>query len=328
MKRKILTVLREREDYVSGQELCDALGVSRTAVWKVIKQLKEEGYKIEAVQNKGYRLVESPDIMDESEIGSRLHTRWAGSELHYYAETGSTNADAKQFAEQGAVHGTLVVADTQTSGRGRRGHSWQSPAGTTIAMSLVCRPDFSPEKASMLTLVMGLAVADAIAEVTGLDTKIKWPNDTVINQKKVTGILTEMSAEPDYIQYVIIGIGINVNSGIEAFPEEIRDMATSLKIESKKQISRAEIIAAVMKYFENYYEIFCRTQDLSGIREAYHKRLANLNADVKVLDPKGTYPGIARGIDEDGNLLVELSDGTVQKVNAGEVSVRGLYGYV
>lgn len=328
MKEKILTVLRQREDFVSGQELCESIGVSRTAVWKVIKQLKEEGYGIESVQNKGYCLQTSPDILEPSEVASRLHTKWAGLELHYLPVTGSTNADAKILAEQGAPHGMLVLADSQRGGRGRRGHLWQSPAGTTISMSLLCRPTFSPEKASMMTLVMGLAVADAIESMTGLETFIKWPNDIVIHQKKVTGILTEMSAEPDFIQYVIIGVGINVNSEIEAFEEDVRGIASSLKIESGKKISRAQLVAEILKNFESYYEKFQETLDLSGIMQHYNERLVNLHRQVKVLDPKDTFEGIARGIDAGGNLLVETLHGEITKVNAGEVSVRGLYGYV
>lgn len=328
MKAEILAALRGKKEYVSGQELCDALGVSRTAVWKSIGQLREEGYLIDAVPNKGYRLLEAPDLLNENELSCRLQTQWAGRELHCFSETGSTNIDAKQLAENGAPHGTLVTADTQTNGRGRRGHSWQSPAGTTIAMSLVLRPAFSPDKASMLTLVMGLAVAEAIEEVTGLATQIKWPNDTVVNHKKVTGILTEMSAEPDFIQYVIIGTGINVNSDPSTFPEEIRDMATSLKQECGHMISRADLVAAAMAHFEEDYERFCLTCDLSMLKESYEKRLANRDAEVKVLDPAGAYPGIARGIDLYGDLLVETADGSIKKINAGEVSVRGLYGYV
>ncbi len=306
--------------------MCDTFGVSRTAVWKAIKALREEGYEIEAVQNKGYRLVDAPDVMTAQEIASRLNTSWAGCEVHYYDTTGSTNIEAKQFAEQGAPHGTLVIADTQTGGRGRRGHTWQSPSGSSIAMSLVMRPQIPPEKASMLTLVMGLAVADAIRSVSGMETQIKWPNDAVVNKKKVTGILTEMSAEPGYIQYVVIGIGINVNSALEEFPEEIRDMATSLKLECGHQISRAQVITETMRYFEQYEAVFEKTLDLSGLITHYNELLVNRDAQVRVLDPKGDYEGISRGIDAEGNLLVEAC-GEVRKVNAGEVSVRGLYGY-
>ena len=328
-KSDILALLRNSRDYVSGQQLCAQFGVSRTAVWKAINQLKEDGYQIEAVSHKGYRLLESPDILSESEILSRLTTDWAGRTLHYFNETGSTNIDAKRCAEEGEPHGTTVVANTQSAGRGRRGRLWQSPAGRAIYMTILLKPRFIPDKASMLTLVMALSVADAIAEATGLSAGIKWPNDVVVNKKKVCGILTEMNAELDYIQYVVIGVGINVNNNSpEEFPEEIRQTATSLKIESGMQISRAALLERVLAHFEKNYNIFTKKLDLSALMEAYDARLLNLNAEVRVLDPKGEYTGIARGINPAGELLVEKENGEVVPVYAGEVSVRGLYGYI
>lgn len=325
-QEELLAELKASKDYISGQELCEKFGVSRTAVWKAIQKLKNGGYLIQSVQNKGYKLVDDTDVLNETEIRERLHTKWAGQNLVYKDVTASTNIDAKELGEQGAAHGTLVVADKQTAGRGRRGHSWDTMGGTTIAMSLLCRPKVDPGRASMLTLVMGLALAEAIEDVCGQETKIKWPNDTVIHGKKVTGTLTEMSAEMDLIHYVVIGTGINVNTPTEDFAEEIRDMAGSLKTECGHACSRAETIAKTMDYFEKYYEIFEKTEDLSGLKEAYEAKLVNQNAQVRVLDPKGEYEGIARGIDELGNLLVE-TEGGIQKVYAGEVSVRGLYGY-
>ena len=328
-KSDILALLRNSKDYVSGQQLCAQFGVSRTAVWKAINQLKEDGYQIEAVSHKGYRLLESPDILSESEILSRLTTDWAGRTLHYFNVTGSTNIDAKRYAEEGEPHGTTVVANMQSAGRGRRGRLWQSPAGSAIYMTIMLKPQFVPDKASMLTLVMALSVADAIVEVTGLSAGIKWPNDIVVNKKKVCGILTEMNAELDYIQYVVIGVGINVNNNSpEEFPEEIRKTATSLKIESGMQISRAALLERVLAYFEKNYNIFTQSLDLSALMEAYDARLLNLNAEVRVLDPKGEYTGIARGINPAGELLVEKENGEVVPVYAGEVSVRGLYGYI
>ncbi len=328
-KSDILALLRNSKDYVSGQQLCTQFGVSRTAVWKAINQLKEDGYQIEAVSHKGYRLLESPDILSENEILSRLTTDWAGRTLHYFTETGSTNIDAKRYAEEGEPHGTTVVADMQSAGRGRRGRLWQSPAGSAIYMTMLLKPKFMPDKASMLTLVMALSVADAIVEATGLSAGIKWPNDIVVNKKKVCGILTEMNAELDYIQYVVIGVGINVNNNSpEEFPEEIRQTATSLKIELGMQISRAALLERVLAHFEKNYDIFTKTLDLSALMEAYDARLLNLNAEVRVLDPKGEYTGVARGINPAGELLVEKENGEVVPVYAGEVSVRGLYGYI
>lgn len=328
-KSDILFLLRDSRDYVSGQQLCTQFGVSRTAVWKAINQLKEEGYEIEAVSRKGYRLLESPDILSRSEIVSRLKTEWMGREVYYFDETSSTNIDAKRFAEEGAPHGAVVVADMQKSGRGRRGKTWESPSGSAIYMTILLKPDFPPEKAPMLTLVMALSVADAITEMTGLESGIKWPNDIVVNGKKVCGILTEMNVEPDFIQYVVIGVGINVNNGsAEEFPEEIRQTATSLKIESGVQVSRAALVSHVLAQFEKNYDTFVRTLDFSVLMNDYDKHLLNLNREVKVLDPKGEYTGIARGINRTGELIVETGDGRLVEVYAGEVSVRGLYGYV
>lgn len=346
MKAEMIRLLRESGEYKSGQELCDRFQVSRTAVWKVINQLKEEGYVIEAKQNRGYRLLESPDTMEAYELESRMCTEWAGRKVFYKKETGSTNIDCKQLAARGEPHGTLAVAETQAAGRGRRGRGWQSPAGEAIYMSLLCRPDFSPEKAPMLTLVMGVSVAEAVERCTGLGAKIKWPNDVVVNGKKICGILTEMEMglETKEIQYLVIGVGINVNNGFAemqekedrgsarraAFPGELLDKATSLFLEAErgeKKILRAPLVQYVMEAFEKNYELFLQTLDLSLLRESYNGYLVSRNAAVKVLDPKGEYAGIAREIDDMGDLLVETEDGEVKKVYSGEVSVRGIYGY-
>ena len=210
-KTRILKKLLETDGYLSGQELCEQLGVSRTAVWKYMKQLKEEGYEIEAVQNKGYCLKDVPDVLGESEIKSRLHTRWAGQTLYYYDEIDSTNTQIKRLAEEDAPHGTLAVADYQSRGKGRRGRAWDSPHGSAIYMSILFRPEIRPDRASMLTLVIGLSVTQAIRSNLGLQAQIKWPNDVVLNGKKLVGILTEMSAQMNYIEYLVTGIGINAN---------------------------------------------------------------------------------------------------------------------
>lgn len=326
MKTEILSLLRERENYVSGQELCNHFGVSRTAVWKVMNQLKEEGYEIEAVKNKGYKLLNQPDILSINEIAGRLNTKWAGRKLYCLEETGSTNTDAKRLLEEGAPDGTLVVADKQNSGKGRRGRSWSSPKGTSIYMSIALKPSYNPDKASMVTLIMALAVAKGIREQAGLTAFIKWPNDVVVNKKKVCGILTEMNAEPDYIHSVVIGTGINVNE--QEFPEEIRETATSLFLEKGEKLTRAKLVASVMEYFEQDYEKFLERGDLSGLLEEYNGLLINRGKKVKVLDPKQEWEGTARGINEKGQLLVEDEKGQLVEVYAGEVSVRGLYGYI
>lgn len=331
MKSEILTLLRNSGDYISGQQLCDQFGVSRTAVWKVINQLKEEGYRIESVSRKGYRLVESPqDILSQSEIASRLETKWAGQRLYYFDATGSTNTDAKRYGEEGEPHGTVVVADMQTTGKGRRGRSWQSPSGEAVYFTILLRPDFAPNKASMVTLVMALSVAKALKEVSGVEAGIKWPNDIVVHKKKVCGILTEMSMTPeiDEIQFVVVGVGVNVNNDVQTFPEEIRGTATSLKAETGKRVGRSRLIERILAHFEENYEVFERTLDMSGLIEDYQSHLINMGAQVRVLDPAGEYTGISKGITKMGELIVEKADGETVLVYAGEVSVRGLYGYV
>lgn len=326
MKEEILRLLRSADGYISGQELCNRFGVSRTAVWKAINQLKEAGYEIEAQQNKGYRLMAAPDLMTEAEIKSLMHTEWVAKEVLYFDTIDSTNTKAQELAEKGYPSGTLVVADKQESGKGRRGRSWVSPSGTGIFMTLMIKPDINPNNASMLTLVAALAVAKAITSVTGEEAMIKWPNDIVVNSKKVCGILTEMNAQFDYINHIVVGIGINVHN--ESFPEEISQMASSLMIEAGgKRFHRAQIIAETMSYFEQYYDTFLKTQDLSVLVREYDELLVNRNKSVRVLDPKEPFDGKAMGITPKGELIVDTWESR-KLVSSGEVSVRGIYGYV
>ena len=331
-KSDILALLRNSEDYVSGQRLCDRFGVTRTAVWKVINQLKEEGYQIESVPRRGYRLVESPeDVLSISEISSRLTTQWAGRRLFYFDATGSTNNDAKRLAEEGEPHGTVVVADVQNAGKGRRGRAWQTLSGTALSFTLLLRPEFAPDKASMITLVMALSVAQAVEEVAGAAATIKWPNDIVVNKKKICGMLTEMTMTPemDEIQYIVVGVGINVNnSSPEEFEEGIRPTATSLRIETGQQLGRAALLGSVLVRFEENYAAFLKTLDLSQLRESYQRHLQGVGTEVRVLDPAGEYTGISHGINDQGELVVVRENGERVQVYAGEVSVRGLYGYV
>jgi BirA family biotin operon repressor/biotin-[acetyl-CoA-carboxylase] ligase len=325
LKSEILKLLKENDSYVSGQELCERFGVSRTAIWKVIRQLEEEGYKIEAVRNKGYHFIDSCDIMTKTEIESCIRGVF-GRTVEYYDIIDSTNIKAKRLAEEGAVSGTLVVSDCQNAGRGRRGREWVSPSGKNIFMSLILRPDILPGSASMLTLVAALAVHDGIKKETGLTTAIKWPNDIVANGKKLCGILTEMSAELEGIHYVVVGIGINTN--MEEFPEEVRAVATSLCLETGNTVRRSPLIASIMESFEQYYEEFISQGDLSGLISVYNNSMVNAGREVKILDSAGDYTGKALGINERGELLVEMQSGEVKHVISGEVSVRGLYGYV
>ncbi len=334
MKTKILQVLRQNpEGFVSGQQLCEQLGVSRTAVWKTIHQLKEAGYVIQAVQNKGYHLLSAPDILCESEIASQLDTKWLGRSIRYFKELDSTNAEAKRIAEEtdnANWHGTVVVADTQTAGRGRRGRSWSSPPGMGLFFTILLKPEIDPSNAPMLTLVKAMAVVKGIQQTTGLQPQIKWPNDVVLHGKKIVGILTEMSAQIDYVNHIVVGTGINVHH--KELPEEIAKTATSLDLElvtkdHMVQISRAQLLGAVLSCFETYYERYLKNEDLSALVEEYNSMLVNKDRMVRVLDPLGEFAGTALGINERGELLVD-KEGEVVKVSSGEVSVRGIYGYV
>jgi BirA family biotin operon repressor/biotin-[acetyl-CoA-carboxylase] ligase len=325
MKSEILKWLRKDGGYVSGQALCERFGVSRTAIWKAIRQLQEQGYQIEGVRNKGYHLIDSCDIMTKTEIISCIKGTF-GRNVEYYDTIDSTNIRAKRLAEEGADTGTLVVADCQNSGRGRRGRVWVSPAGKNIFMSLILRPDILPSQASMLTLVSALAILKGVKKATGLQTAIKWPNDIIAHGKKMCGILTEMSAELEGVHYVVVGIGINVN--MESFPEEVSQIATSLLLETGVITRRSHLIASIMQAFEEYYEEFISQGDLSGLISVYNIHMVNALKEVRVLDPAGSYQGKALGINEKGELLVELPGGEVKHVISGEVSIRGLYGYV
>ncbi|MDO4941836.1 MAG: biotin--[acetyl-CoA-carboxylase] ligase [Lachnospiraceae bacterium] len=326
MKTKILTYLRNTDQYLSGEQLSQQFGVSRTAVWKYMKQLKEEGYQIESVPRKGYRLIETADRITSSEILSQNKASWIGKEIEYFESTDSTNNRIRSFAEEGRKQGLLAVAEEQTGGKGRRGRSWDSPPGTGIWMSLLLKPCIEPHKASMITILAALAMARAIEKVTDLSPKIKWPNDIVINRKKTCGILTEMSAELEEIRYIILGIGINANT--ESFNRDIADKATSIYLENGEKIKRAKLIAEFCMEFEQLYEEFLRCGDLHTIKEAYESYLINIGKIVKIMKNRREEIRKAIGINELGELVVEDAEGRKEIVFSGEVSVRGLYGYV
>ena len=256
-------------------------------------------------------------------IKSRLSEGAAGCTLFYRDAVDSTNEWAKRDANEGAADRSIYFAEKQTAGKGRRGRSWQSPVGSSVAMSVLLRLQIPPEDASMLTLVMGLAAAEGLKEVSSLETCIKWPNDVVVGGKKLCGILTEMNSRADY---VVIGIGININ--VPSFPEELKETATSLYIAGGREIQREAAAAAVISHFFADYETFVKTRDLSGLRGAYEAMLANKGRQVRVLDRMAPYCGVAEGINDKGELLVRREDGSLGTVFAGEVSVRGIYGYV
>lgn len=325
MKNMILTMLKDADGFLSGEELSRQLGVSRTAVWKQITKLKEEGYNVESAPRKGYRLLASPDQLTEKEIRYDLETVQLGQQILCFEEIDSTNLEIKRQVLNKGQHGLVVVAEEQTKGRGRKGRSWVSPKGTGIWMSILLKPRIDPHSASMLTLVAGLAVCESIKAMTGLEAKIKWPNDIVINGKKICGILTEMSTEIDHLGYVVLGIGINVNT--EMFPQGIQDIASSIFIESGQKISRVKLLQNILKSLEKYYDIFIKDCDLRNLIEQYKQLCVTYQNYVSVIGRTETKKGLIIDITDTGELIMENEDGR-HKIIAGEVSVRGMYGYV
>lgn len=318
MRNKILNMLKNTESYISGEEMSRELGITRAAVWKHIKHLKNEGYNILSVTNKGYCFRGKADNISTEDIKRNLTTEYIARNIHYVSAIDSTNNEAKRCSYM--PDGTLIIADVQTEGKGRLGREWQSPHGTGIWMSILLKPETDPYKVSQITLIAGIAVCRAI----GSSAKIKWPNDVVMNSKKLCGILTEMSAQTDRIDYVICGIGINVNT--TKFPEELAEKATSLFEETKIQHNREEIAARVLNEFENLYNIF-KEQGFGLILEEYRRLCITIDKDVQLIYNRKTVTGKAVDVDESGALIVETADGKIS-VTSGEVSVRGIYGYI
>lgn len=319
---RILELLRRQEGFLSGEDIGRELSITRAAVWKGIKKLREEGYEIEAVTNRGYRLTNPETMYNKRELEQGLKTKTMGQSIYFYEETDTTNNRARELAQEGAPEGTLVVAEKQTAGRGRRGKVWESPPGTGIWMSLVLRPQIMPAEASVLTLLCGLATAEAIKAETGLSAGIKWPNDILINGKKAVGILTEMDCEMSEVHFVIPGIGINVNTA--SFPPEIADIATSLYLECGKTVSRRRLVHKVLERLEEHYETFLRTGSFTAMLEDYRKHCITLGKEVHVL---GREPFFAEALDitPEGELLVRRADnGKEEVVFSGEVSIRGV----
>lgn len=319
---RILELLRRQEGFLSGEDIGRELSITRAAVWKGIKKLREEGYEIEAVTNRGYRLTNPETMYNKRELEQGLKTKTMGQSIYFYEETDTTNNRARELALEGAPEGTLVVAEKQTAGRGRRGKVWESPLGTGIWMSLVLRPQIMPAEASVLTLLCGLATAEAIEAETGLSAGIKWPNDILINGKKAVGILTEMDCEMSEVHFVIPGIGINVNTA--SFPPEIAEIATSLYLECGKTVSRRRLVHKVLERLEEHYETFLWTGSFAAMLEDYRKHCITLGKEVHVL---GREPFFAEALDitPEGELLVRRADnGKEEVVFSGEVSIRGV----
>lgn len=320
LDEKILNVLRtHRDSYVSGEDLCRSAGISRAAIWKHIEKLREEGYEIEAMPHFGYRLRTIPDRLVPAEIKWRLRAKVFGREVLSYKKLNSTNDAAYKLAENGIKEGTVIIAEEQERGKGRHGRMWSSPAKDGIYMSLILRPKMAPAEIPQITLITAVSVAKAIRRATGLTASIKWPNDILINNRKVCGILTEMKAEQDVIDFIIVGIGVNVNTQIRNLPHG----ATSLRDESKhvgggEHISRIRIVQAILEEFERDY-ILLKKEGSGPIIEEWKRLSMMLGSRVKIVLPEKSFEALAHDIDPDGGLVVRLESGILKKISSGDV---------
>lgn len=317
----ILRIFHEQGGFISGEMISRELNVSRTAVWKQINGLRKSGYVIEAVPSQGYRLLSAPDILSVDEIAAHLGVSLIGSNLVCFAETTSTNADAFRLAEHGADEGTVVLADMQSNGKGRMGRRWSSPPGVNLYCSIVLRPPVMPYEAPQLTFLSAVAVARSIELLTGLEPEIKWPNDVLINGKKVAGLLNEMSAETDGINFVILGIGVNLNMTKDLFPPDLRHPATSLLIESGKPVCRSRFAAVMVKEIDRLYAGFL-SHGFSLVRTEWQQR-CNAHGRELVVSDGGleTARGLFAGIDSDGALLLRRKDGQIVRILSGDVRI-------
>ena len=326
MRRYILEMLKKSEGQpVSGTELSKKLEISRTAIWKHMNVLKNEGYEIESVAKKGYILHSVPDRLLPEELVSFLETKWLGHNINYNESVTSTNSIAKELGNDNCPNGQICICEEQLNGRGRLRRGWFSPYAKGVWFSVLLKPSCMPNEASKFTLFAAVAVVKAINSYKGVDAKIKWPNDILIDNKKLVGILTEMNAEFGHINYIVIGTGINVNISKDSIPEDIKDTSVSLMDVAKEPISRAELLARILKNMEDLYEVV-EEKGFSEILDEWRGVSCTLGQDVKVIAPDETYYGVADDIDDEGLLLVKRADGKgITRVIAGDVSIRSAH---
>jgi BirA family biotin operon repressor/biotin-[acetyl-CoA-carboxylase] ligase len=328
LKKEILKLLKENNnDFLSGEYISRTLGVSRSAIWKHIKQLKEEGYKIEAVSNKGYKLKSSPDLLTLEEIEPYLNSSVIGRKFIYFNSIDSTNNAAKKIADDENSHGTVLISEEQTNGKGRLGRHWISPKYKGIWMSIILKPNLDPIDASKITQIAAAAVTLSLLEMN-IKASIKWPNDIILNHKKVCGILTEMNAELTNIHHVIVGIGINVNADKEDFPDDLKNIATSLKIESNNKINRQILTAKILNNFEILYDKFINNNDIESSLKICREYSAILGSEIIIINKGKKVSAKALDIDEEGKLIVKYSNGNIEKIISGEISIRGKESYI
>ncbi len=317
----ILNRLRTSDGYLSGGELCREFGMTRSAVWKHISQLRNQGYTIEAVTGRGYRLDGGPCIPVPEEVSPLLTTKRFGRNLVFHEEVDSTNLQAKILARQGAAEGSVIAADTQTGGRGRMGREWVSPPGVNLYFSIILRPSVPPMRFPQIPLLAAAAIHQALDTAVGrLGLMIKWPNDILVKGRKFCGILCEMESEPDMTHFVIVGVGININ--LRDIPERIKETATSLFLESGREYCRPDILAAILNRFEPPYEKWLEAEDLSGLLPYLERHSWLKDRPVRVEHHNENLTGRVRGISRTGELMLEAEDGKMHALSSGEAHIR------
>ncbi|MCQ4021780.1 biotin--[acetyl-CoA-carboxylase] ligase [Ruminococcus sp. zg-924] len=317
----ILEFLR-RDGYISGQEISDSLGISRNSISKHIKALRQKGYVIDSVTNRGYKLLSEPDELLQQDINNKITTLFIGRPTVILDSVDSTNEEIKRRAKQGAKQGLTVVSDEQFSGKGRLGRVWKSPKGTSVYESILLRPELAPSQVPCITLAAGLAMCRTINSIADFNAKIKWPNDIIIGRKKLCGILTEMAIEDNTVSFAVVGMGININN--RSFPEEISKKATSLYLEKEREFSRSDIIIRLAQSFEDIYNEFIMG-GFESIKDEYISLCATIGRSVSAKRNDGEISGTAVDIAPDGGLIVETQNGEKKYISTGEVAVQGIY---
>lgn len=320
MKANLLNLLREHQGFfLSGEKISVELNCSRTAVWKHVNALRKEGYVIDAVSNKGYQLMENGDLLSKHALLSRIKDNTLFHDIAYHDSVTSTQTIAHKLVNEDVKEGVVVVADEQTAGKGRLGRKWVSPKRSAIALSLILKPKLDFRQAPQLTLVTAVAVTRAVKQVTGVEMEIKWPNDLLLKGKKVCGILTEMQADPDRIQSIIIGIGLNVNQ--QHFSEEIAELATSLQKETGHTFDRAEIIAEILKEFAWLYETYL-TKGFSFVKPLWEAYEITIGKEIVARTAANTKTGLAIGIDDEGVLLLQDDNQEVHRIYSADITIE------
>lgn len=318
MKEKILHFLKDSPEYVSGEEISRRCGMSRAAIWKYMQELRQDGFDVVAVPHLGYKLIASPDKLLPSEIQHGLKTQYLGKKIIYEDTIGSTMDVAFRLGIEGAVEGTVICAEAQTKGKGRLGRQWSSPKGKGIYMSAILRPSLPPTEVAQLTLLAAVAVCEALRRKTGVAARIKWPNDILVENRKLAGILTELSAETDRVRFVVIGVGINVNTPLSLLPPQ----ATSLKEETQQKTSRVELLQEILYELETWYERL-KKDGFAPVVARWKELSATLGRRVRLIDPSGEIEGEAVDLDKTGRLMIRNDAGLiVSKISGDVVQVR------